>query len=60
MTLYKFGRFVVNAFFKVFFRVKFVGKENIPSVDERFIICANYKTRKIRFWSFENCYKYCC
>ena len=34
MTLYKFGRFVVNAFFKVFFRVKFVGKENIPSVDE--------------------------
>ena len=44
MTLYKFGRFVVNAFFKVFFRVKFVGKENIPSVDERFIICANHKS----------------
>lgn len=43
MTLYKFGRFVVNAFFKVFFRIKFVGKENIPSIDERFIICATIK-----------------
>ena len=44
MTLYKFGRSVVNAFFKVFFRIKFVGKENIPNIDERFIICANHKS----------------
>lgn len=44
MALYDFGRHVVSGFFKVFFRVKIVGAENIPDENRRFVICANHKS----------------
>lgn len=43
MTLYKFGRVVVSAFFHIFFRLKIEGRENIPKEGDRFVICSNHK-----------------
>ncbi len=44
MSLYSFGRVVVHGFFKIFYRIKINGRENIPPTDERFIICSNHKS----------------
>ncbi len=44
MSLYKVGRVVVSGFFRVFFRLRINGRENIPSENEKFIICSNHKS----------------
>lgn len=44
MSLYKVGRVVVCVFFRVFFKLKINGRENIPAEDERFVICSNHKS----------------
>ena len=44
MSLYSFGRVVVSVFFRVFYRLRINGRENIPDESERFIICSNHKS----------------
>ena len=44
MALYDVGRVIVGGFFRLFFRVKITGRENIPDVNKRFVICANHKS----------------
>lgn len=43
MTLYQFGRGIVNTVFHIFFQYKVTGRENIP-VDENFVVCANHSS----------------
>ncbi len=39
--LYKFLQFVVRSFFRIFYRVKIIGKENIP-LNQKIILCCNH------------------
>ncbi|MEG1441579.1 MAG: lysophospholipid acyltransferase family protein [Oscillospiraceae bacterium] len=43
MWLYKFGRAVVKVFYKVAFKIKIQGLENIPK-NQNFIVCANHRS----------------
>ncbi|QKS71075.1 1-acyl-sn-glycerol-3-phosphate acyltransferase [Paenalkalicoccus suaedae] len=41
MKLYAFGQFICRTFFRLFFRPKVIGKENIPS-DKGVLLCSNH------------------
>ena len=43
MSFYEFARAVVKAYYKIFYRVKIEGLENIPKEDG-YIVCANHKS----------------
>lgn len=44
MRLYNFVCTLARIFFKLFFRTKINGLENIPNDDRRFIVCSNHKS----------------
>ena len=43
MNLYKVGRAIVSLYYRVIYRVRVEGTENIPN-DRNFIVCANHKS----------------
>ena len=44
MSIYNIGTFVVKAIFKLCFRIKINGIENLPPDNEKFLVCSNHKS----------------